>query len=397
MSFFGKIRDALFGTKPEVASETAPNAAPDTSPPAVAEKAGPALQSGSDLGLEHVPENDAAREVAKQHEAPPSSTKPRSERARTSPTDELYAAAVERGLSANGDMSSAEFIKLGESAIKTLEGDAVAIDRMVAEHVERASQVASAVEASLDELSEGLLPNLDRATWDKLVKLTGFNMRNPPIGDRSPEALARVRKELKLFVAHSDRFTLGPKIERDQRAGDLYKKVDALSSKLAYLGEINERFKRAKSSIAKQIGDVQRNVQAAKANPQKRLTRREVEEKLGREPMHRRREEVAVLRRAYEVCYRHTRLDSPPYAQLPWFWWYVFTGAQYDRFFRPKEVEDYIREHPEYKPPAPRPPRPPEEPGEPWPNPEPWPIPWPYPEPWPWPNPEPPPPHPPES
>jgi hypothetical protein len=85
------------------------------------------------------------------------------------------------------------------------------------------------------------------------------------------------------------------------------------------------------------------------------------------------------------------KLDSPPYSELPWFWWYVFTGAQYDRFFRPKEVEDYMREHPEYKPPVPRPPDPPEEPEEPWPNPEPWPVPWPYPEPWPWPE------HPPES
>ena len=365
MSFFGKIRDALFGTTPEVPPAPAPTPAPEAQPAATAEKAAPKQQSAADLSLDKATDNDAARDVAKHQEAPPSSAKPRSERGgNASPTDALYTAAVEQAQlgGKGGDLSSAEFVQLGESAIKTLKGDEGAIDRMVAEHVERANTIKGDLQDALDDLNEGLLPNLDRATWDRLVKLTGFNMKNPPIGDRSPEALARVRKELKLFVANSDRFTLGPKIERDKRAGDAYKKVDALSSKLAYLGEIVERFKRAKASIGKHIVDIQKHIQDAKANPQKRITQREAEQKLGREPMHRRREEVSVLRRAYEVCSRHVKLDSPPYSQLPWFWWYVFTGAQYDRTFRPKEVEDYMREHPEYKPPVPRPPDPPENP-----------------------------------
>ena len=386
MSFFGKIRDALFGTTPEVPTKPAPTDAPEAPAAAPAEKPAPKQQTG-DAGLDRLPDNDAARDAAKQQEAPSSSARPRSERG-TSPADALYSAAIEQAqLTGQGDISAADFIQLGEGAIKTLKGDANAIDTMVAEHAKRASDVQGALQDALDDLNDELLPNLDRATWDRLVKLTGFNMRNPPVGDRSPEALKRVRKELALFIANSDRFTLGPKIEREARVAALYKAVDALHAKLAYMGEIVERFGRAKKSIGKQITEIEKHIKDAKANPQRRISRGEAEKKLGREPMHRRREEIAVLRRAYEVCARHNKFESPAYSQLPWFWWYVFTGAQYDRFFRPKEVEDYMREHPEYKPPVPRPPRPPEEPEEPWPNPEPWPVPWPYPEPWPWPGP----------
>lgn len=398
MSFFGRIRDALFGRPPEVKAPAEP-----ASKTEAAEAPKEPTKTGYDVAFDRDEQAHAAPEP--RQDAPASSATPRRAGGRTSPTADLYAAAVEmHGLTGKADMSSEEFVQLAEEQIKVLQGDATAIEQMVGEHAVRVESLVSAHGKSLEALTTELLPNLDQATWDKLVKLTGFNMKNPPIGDRSPEALARVRKELGLFIAHSDRFTLGPKIERDKRAGDLYRAVDALASKIGYLNELAEQFTKAKLPIGKQIGDIKRHIEAAKANPQKRITRREAEEKLARAQSQQRRELVGILRRAYEICFTYTAyLKGPAYSGLPWFWWYVFTGANYDRTFRPREVADYMRNHPEYKPPVPRPPRPPsptpppEEPGEPYPDPTPWPVPWPYPTPWPWPDPTPPQPRPPES
>lgn len=372
MSFFRDIRDALFGTTPEVKQPEPAKPAPEPQPVAPSKPAVVPQTPVYNLDVTAKAEKQAkaGQQGAARNVSQASSTQAR--RGDGSPLDELHAAATSPDLAhltrgdvtdasvsaANvpepkSDVTGSEFIKLAEAQIKALQAEKQSIDALLVDHGKKVAEVGAAYQQSLDALIGELLPNLSQATWDRVVKLTGFAMKNAPIGDTSPAALARVQQELALFIKHSDRAEIGKLIQVDARALQIFKRVDGMAAKVAYMQEIAERYGKAKAEIDKQILELGKQIIAAKSRPSERIPREQASERLGNQRNRRREEEVRQCRGAYERVYVYTRYESCPSFFETWFWWHVFTGGFHDRYVCPREVEVYVREHPEYKPPVP--------------------------------------------